>query len=405
VSDAATPLLAADGRPARMRFSLVTGEFFVNLSRGAMTLSLGYFFYRLTNSVWAFALACLAELGMTLVLRRASGRLVEAWGARPALVTAGAALALVLCAVSLAGDLYAYSVWLALAVALLLSVIRVVQSAAGYAAVVIYAAGRVEATNSLISIALQTGQLAGVLIAGVTLELLSLNMLCLFAGLSYLAATACYALLPHAGAKPLPAGAARAAHDDTERIPPALKLYAVLAALDFGLCGVFNLLLAPAVAAAFGNSPRWMSILDVNFAVGAIVAGFVLVRFTAFSRARRWLPSLLSIGSGILCFVALFHFKGAPLFLLVFLFGFASTASYMFWTSVSQMETEARLSGRVGAFKSVCNSLALALAAILLTAATVADRQLILAAAVVAGMLSTACAVAMLLKLRGAARA
>jgi hypothetical protein len=77
----------------------------------------------------------------------------------------------------------------------------------------------------------------------------------------------------------------------------------------------------------------------------------------------------------------------------------------MFWTSVSQMETEARLSGRVGAFKSVCNSLALALAAILLTAATVADRQLILAAAVVAGVLSTACAVAMLLKLRGAARA
>ncbi|MBA2673436.1 hypothetical protein [Ramlibacter sp.] len=383
---------------ARTRFSLVTGEFFVNLSRGAMTLSLGYFLFRLTHSVWAFALACLAELGMTLLLRAASGRTVEAWGAKPALVIAGAALSLVLCGVSLAGDLYAYSVWLALAVALMLSVIRVFQSAAGYAAVVIHAGGQVESTNSLISIALQTGQLAGVLAAGITLELLSLNALCLVAGLSYLAATACYVLLPHADHKPrgIAAGALDLKADD---IPPTLKLYGVLAALDFGLVGVFNLVLAPAVAAAFGGSPRWMSILDVNFAIGAIVTGFLLVKFTAWCRGRRWLPSVLSAATGVLSFLALFLQKGVPLYAVIFLFGFASTASYMFWTSVSQVETEARLSGRVGALKAVYNSLALAVAAILLTAATVLDKQLILPAALAVGALSLLTSLLILAKL------
>ncbi|MBA3772239.1 MAG: hypothetical protein H0X13_07090 [Ramlibacter sp.] len=361
---------------APTRLSLVGGEFLVNLSRGAMTLSLGFFLYRLTGNVWAFALASITELFVALLLRNVSANAVDGLGARRVMMVACLSLAAILGAVSLAGDLYGYNVWLALAVALLLSIIRVFQNAAGYAAVVVYAGNRIESINSALSVALQAGQLAGVIVAGATLELMTLNTLCLLTGLSYLGAALFYRRLPVVARIPRPA--VHPGAPDRERIPLHLKLYGVLATFDFALAGVFNLLLAPAVAAAFGGAPRWMTILDVNYTAGAIFSGMLLVAFSARCRSFRWFPSLFSSLMAIACFLALYHQKGVLLYLVVFLFGFASTSSYMFWTSISQSETPAQLSGRVGAMKGIFNSLALALASMMLTIANIADQSLLL---------------------------
>lgn len=375
--------------PPMTRSYLVPGEFFVNLSRGAMTLSLGYFLYRLTGNVWAFAMASITELLMALLLRTVSASTVDGMGARRVMVFACLALGAILGAVSLAGDLYGYNVWLALSVALVLSIIRVFQNAAGYAAVVIHAGQRVESINSALSVALQVGQLMGVVLAGATLELMTLNTLCLLTGLSYLAAALCYLRLPV-----MPRATRINTHTGAvarEPISLPLKLYGVLATFDFALAGVFNLLLAPAVATAFGGAPRWMTILDLNYTIGAIGSGLLLVGFSARFRGARWFPSLFSSLMGLACFFSMFHQKGVLLYLAVFLFGFASTSSYMFWTSISQSETPSHMSGRVGAMKSVFNSLALALASIVLTAATNVDKSLLLPFALAFSMLTLMC--------------
>lgn len=375
--------------PPVTRSYLIPGEFFVNLSRGAMTLSLGYFLYRLTGNVWAFAMASITELLVALLLRSVSASTVDGLGARRVMVFACLALGVILGAVSLAGDLYGYNVWLALAVALVLSIIRVFQNAAGYAAVVIYAGQRVESINSALSVALQVGQLMGVVLAGATLELMTLNTLCLLTGLSYLAAALCYLRLPEVPRAPRASTRA----DTPARVPIALplKLYGVLATFDFALAGVFNLLLAPAVAMAFGGAPRWMTILDLNFTAGAIGSGLLLVGFSARFRSARWFPSLFSSLTGLICFFSMFHQKGLLLYLAIILFGFASTSSYMFWTSISQSETPPHMSGRVGAMKGLFNSLALALASIMLTAANIVDKSLLLPFALAFSVVTLLC--------------
>lgn len=358
--------------------ALVAGELFTNIGRGATTLSLALYLYRLTGNVWASALACLSELAVSLLLRRACGSLIDRAGARTVLGAGSAMLALLFAPLWLVGDPYAYSVVLALAVALLACSLRTFTAAATYAAVVVYARGREDATNSALGIAMQVGQFGGMAMAGLMLELGSIKLVGLAVGASYALATLCYLLLP---VRRTVAAAAATAPVATIGLfallqaNPVLARCTLLGALDFALVGVFNLLLAPVVAVAFGDAPRWMAILDATFTVGALAGGALLPLVWKHARAHGWIVSLLSCaaaGSGLL---AMLGASGVPLYASLLLFGLAVNVSYMFWMTAAQTVTPPEHGGRVGAMRTVVNGFVLALASAVIAASGELDAE------------------------------
>lgn len=366
-----------------MPIALVAGELFTNLARGAATLSLALYLYRLTGNVWAGALACLAELAVSLLLRRACGSLVDRAGARTVLGAGSALLALLFAPLWLVGDLYAYSVVLALAVALLACSLRTFTAAAGYAAVVLYARGREDATNSALGIAMQAGQFGGMALAGLVLEMGSINLVGLAVGGSYALATLCYLLLPARRAA-APAATTESAAIGLFRLMqdhPVLARCSLLGALDFALVGVFNLLLAPVVAVAFGDAPRWMAILDATFTVGALAGGALLPLAWKHARPHGWSVSLLSCATAGCALLAMVSTSGVLLYASLLLFGLAVNVSYMFWMTAAQTATPPGLGGRVGAMRTVVNGFALALASAVIAALGPLDSGRLLALA------------------------
>lgn len=345
---------------------LIAGEFFTNVGRGAATLSLAWYWYRLTGNVWAVALASLSELAMSLLLRRASGVLIDRASARRVLGGASALLAALFLPLPLAGDLYSYSIVLGLLLALAANALRTLTSAATYAGVVTYARGREDAVNSAMTIAMQAGQFCGMAVAGLTLELGTINLAGLAVGCSYALAALCYPVLPALQAAGASDTKAPALADERLfamlRAHPMLARYSLLGALDFALVGAFNLILAPVVTLAFAGEARWMGVLDATFTVGALLGGAVLPLVWKRMVQRGWAVSLLSCGAATCALYAMSSAKGPLLYACLLLFGVAVNVSYMFWMTAAQTVTPAEFSGRIGAMRTVVNGCALTVA-------------------------------------------
>lgn len=347
-----------------MAYPLIAGEFFTNVGRGATLLSLALYLYRLTGNVWAIAIACLSELVLSLLLRKLSGTLIDGFGARLVLAASAAMLALLFLPLPFAGDLYRYNVALALLLALAMNALRIVSSAASYAGVVSYARGREESVNSALAVSMQAGQFGGMALAGLTLELGSVNLAGLAIACSYALAALCFAALPARAAGATggaPQARAKTSLLATLSAHPQLARYSLLGALDYALVGVFNLVLAPVVALAFAGAARWMGILDAIFTVGALAGGAALALIWKRMQRQGWLISMLSCATAAAALLSMVTLKGMPLYACVLLFGFTVNVSYMFWMTSAQTVTPVEDAGRIGAMRTVVNGLALAL--------------------------------------------
>ena len=379
----------------RSQHALWAGEWLTNIGRGAVSLSLAYYLFRLTGSIWAFAIACLSELVLAMALRRVCAASIRSYGPRRVLILAATGLCAILLPPVFAGDLLDYSVYLGLGAALCMNAMRVFVSAATYAAVVQYAATRIEATNAGLGVALQVGQFGGMVLAGATLEWASFNHLALFAALSYGLAAIAYAALPIQAVdipSETPSAESGSLLGAVRHNAEAVRL-SLVGATDFALVGLFNLLLAPVVVAIHAGAPRWMMLLDVSFTIGALFASALFVRVGARLSRRPWLASVLSLTAAVVAFHAIV--RGAPAYSLTAtaIFGTTVTASYLFWMSRAQAETPADAAGAVGALRNILNGAMLALVAGIIAArdASTADALLHSALIVVAVVATAAC--------------
>lgn len=348
---------------------LVASEALLNTARGLMTLALGLFLYRVTGGVWAFALTFSSELVFSMLVQGVAGATVDRLGPRRTLLGSSLASVLVFAGgLGLAADFDgdpSHAIGIALGLNLARPFLRTAVFAIAHQVV---PPRGYERLNSYLSMALQIGQLSGMAMAGVLLESMTPHRVFLVIGVLYALVALLHLRLGHhlsgseagSGAtgetRPRPASVLRHVRDNLHVLTICL-----IGAIDFALIALFNLALAPVVAARFAGQARWMTILDMSFAAGALVAGLHL------SARKRPLgiraePTLCSIAAAFTTFAG---FAGAtPPWLIVptiAVFGYFVTLSTVVWASGLQLATPAPMKGRLGSLRFISNSAFVAL--------------------------------------------
>ena len=152
---------------------LVGGEFFNNLARGLFTLALGMMLYQITDGLMAFAFAFASEFVLSLLLQGISGSITDRYSPKKVLVTTGAVLSSVflLCViVQLLMPTNDLVILFTLAIGI--NLCRPFFRAATFSIVPeVVEKSQFEKVNGYTSMALQIGQIGGMVLAGVLLEL------------------------------------------------------------------------------------------------------------------------------------------------------------------------------------------------------------------------------------------
>lgn len=333
-----------------------------------MTLVLGLFLYQQTGDLWAFAAAFVSQSAFSLLLQGVAGAVTDKVRPKNVLVWSAAfEVALFVAVLSLVGD-FDSSATGALAIAIGLSLSRPFRRSSNFA--VIYELvpdNRYERINAYLSMSLQIGQALGMVAAGVMLESLSPQRIFELIALLHVGELiAAYMLRRQPSLRQLEEKA-RAPLAEVARYvrqhPQILNICAI-GAVDFALIALFNLLLAPAVEQQFGGSGRWMTFLDMSFALGALVGG-------AYMSARRsplgmqLYPTVGAIAAAMATF-ACFAFMAPPVVMLpaVATMGYFVTLSTVVWSSGLQLATPPRMKGRLSTLRIVSNSLLVAAATV-----------------------------------------
>jgi MFS family permease len=343
---------------------VVSGELFINIARSMITLVVGLFLYQQTGSLWAFALAFFSEFVVAIAIQGIAGTIVDNKGYRNVLLIAllMSSLAVLMCTVLLYFG--SYPSIAALGCVFLLNVIRPFIRASVFALIGgEFERNTLEKVNGYLGIARQSGQVVGMVLTGIILEVampliaFATIFLCFFCG------TICYGVhfLSSKATKPeneATQGSASTVDGGYLSLVKDRHLLRItlLGAIDFALIAIFNLLLAPVVANNLDNKARWLTIIDVSYAIGAIIAGIYITRkATELGENRRY--TLLSILSAALLF-SVYSVDASDISIVVFslCFGYFSTLSVIVWSTVLQKASPSQLRGRVASIRYAINA-------------------------------------------------
>lgn len=385
-------------------FWLVGAELLVNVGRGILTLALGLFLYRSTGDVWAFALAFSSEFAFSLVMQGLAGATADRFDSAKVLALTSSACALLFGLVLGAGALspatgLEQGPWLAMLLSAALNLLRPFLRASLFA--VVHRAvseDRYERLNSYLAVALQVGQLSGMAAAGLMLENLRAAQIFAIIGLFHLGAALCYLVFwlevgrrnvgSSQRATTPPGGAQLATVLGYVRSNPEVLSLCAIASVDVALVALFNLALAPVVQDRFDGRLRWMTILDMSFAIGALLGGCYLSARRS-PLGVRVSPTLGAAAAGAAVFAGFaFAFPVAFLLPAIGVFGFLVTMSTVVWQAGLQLAAPTSMKGRLGSLRLLCNSLTVAGATLL--ASLLNDRRL-MSVAVFSVLFALAC--------------
>lgn len=140
-----------------------------------------------------------------------------------------------------------------------------------------------------------------------------------------------------------------------------LALCIAFGSFDLITIAVFNLLLAPVVSLNYGNEGRWLTIIDVSFAIGAVAGGIFVLR-SPMSK-NRFSYSLCSLSSAAGVFLLYAVNAPAPLVIgAIVTYGFLLTFSAVGWSSSIQEMSPDWMRGRISAIRNVAMSVLVSLA-------------------------------------------
>lgn len=354
---------------------LVLSEFSINIARGIFTLAIGMLLYEQSESLWAFAAVFASEFVIGLFLQGLAGTLVDKMGPGRVLLSASLMSTLVLALPLLLLDDLQTQMLVVIAVGL--NLFRpFIRNSVFVITPELVSKDKLEKLNALISIALQAGQIIGMAMAGLLLELFESIWTIHAVFWGYFAAFTCYSLtlLQHrrvsatatASAQTKSKGSWAEVLDFLRTRSHAIYLYLV-ATLDFMALGLFNLLLAPAVKHNFDNLPRWLTFIDGSFAAGAMLGGFVVARHS-FKENHR-LP-ITTLSMSFICLVFLgyaLHWSVWFIMLSTFVFGILTTISTVIWMSAQQRIATNHIKGRLASIRYVSNACFASIAVVLVS--------------------------------------
>lgn len=345
-------------------FSLA--EFLINIARGTLVLALGMYLYTETGSLWALAANVVLEFAITLMLQGFAGSFVDRFGAKQILYIAMFSSVMI----ALVGG--ALIDWhLVIVLTLVIQVLNAfkpfVRNCVFTLVPVVAIDHLVEQLNARLSVALQAGQIVGMLMAGILISLGDVSLTLYFVGLMFLLALITFFLLfknmaeveCSNGQAVTGKGSWKEAFAFVKGSPKA-KIVLLTASFDFAAIALFNLMLAPVVKSNFSNQSLWLTILDMSFAIGAIIAGFLIVNRNWMRGSYYSVLSLLSGASVYLCFA--FDSSSFLVLVAIFLFGIFITYSTVFWSSELQRLSPKTIKGRVSSLRYISNAAAVTIA-------------------------------------------
>jgi len=373
------------------------GEWATNIARGIFTLALGMLLYAETESLWAFTLAFVSEFLVSIFLQGVAGSVVDRLGAAKVLLSAALGNILVIvAAITLTDDIGQNTIVL-IGIAIGLNLCRpFIRNAVFVLVPDIAGEQQLEKLNALISIALQAGQITGMALAGLLLELYEPSWVVYFVLLSYSLAFSCYAILLwiyHARLKEKRNLLSNDKGSWNElatfvRGNKTVTTVFLVATCDYVAIALFNLLLAPAVKHNFDNLARWLTFLDMAFAIGAILGGmFIAATKLSFTEKLVFTSaSMLSVVS--VFFGYIFNLSSYFILFSAFLFGAFTTVSTVSWMSVLQALSPTQIKGRLASVRYMANALMVAVATSLVSYANdISFTQATLSAVMVVGTL------------------
>ena len=348
-------------------FYFSAAELSNNMARGLYTLALGMLMYQSTGSLWAFAFTYISEFIVTLLLQGIAGTCVDKFKARKVLVvTSILSVAAIGVLIQLFENITEQPIVLG-AVMVILQVSAPFVKNAVFSLVPEIASSTnnsLEKINGSLSIVTQSGQIIGMLITGIVVEVGLVDYIVhLVAVLLFLSIVA-YLLLFNTEA-------ANTDKDSNSEQPqkkwsdvlfyiknnPSVILFSIICAFDFIAIACFNLLLAPAVAENFDNTAIWLSIIDVTFAVGAIVGGVFVMKHLSGDRESYIYTCLSTLCAAAIYIIYALNITFELLLVSVFLFGFFISFSTAVWSAAIQRISPLEIKGRISSIRYIIISI------------------------------------------------
>ncbi|GEM76247.1 MFS transporter [Vibrio sagamiensis] len=381
---------------------IVFSEFSINVARGLFTLALGMMLYQSTDNLWSFAFVYASEFFIGLMAQGYAGSCVDKFGAKKILLLAALVNVMILAVPVLAG--VEGNAQLIMFVAFALNMIRPFLRAAIFALIPMLGSdAKLEKINAYTSMALQCGQVIGMVLASVLLEFTSPFWVLFTVFSGYVLALVFYFLTVLAIQVTKEAEhSSKPASGSWQEVTAYLKenknrlFIFVFPSIDYASLALFNLLLAPAVKHNFDDLARWLSFIDGAFAFGAIVGGLIASRLKLNDK-NRFEVSLLLLVVCAMIFIG-YSMKASGWFILpvTFVYGVLITISTVAWIAAQQRCAKDEIKGRLASVRYICNASFSAAAAFLLSYFN--DFSFYTACIAASGLLVMCFVLAMLLK-------
>jgi MFS family permease len=336
---------------------LLTGSMLFNLASGCFTITLGQALFEKSGSVSAFTGVVVIEFLVPILLGAVAGSVADR--VNPALVCA---VASIVPALALMGYLVAPVglVVMGIAIGLIVNLARPFYRAG------IFAVGPrsvdpddLPQYNVRWTVSVQAGQIVGGAVAGAFLWVAGPKW-------AFSAAATAYALAAYALASARSMKSSTHDGDDADKPgwgavlrdaldSPSSALSLLLLGVDFLTIAAFNVTLAPLVNQLYGNE-IWLGILDVCFAVGALMASPLWVRYSSKVSSRGAVTS--GFGIQIVGFATItvgLELGGSigqsAVLLGAVVLGLGVAVSSSQQVSILQSEAKASTLGRIGALR------------------------------------------------------
>jgi MFS family permease len=343
---------------------LLAGTLVTTIGNAMQTLTVGKLLYDRTGSIAAFGYVLIFEQVITFLMQLIAGPWVDRGDPKRSCVQVELLRGTVICAASGMLLVSRHTVAWILLMTLVIRVAQPFYRAATFAlAPAVVPAESLARFNGLSNVCLQVGQLLGVAIAGPILLYAGAPTAFYLNGVTYLfsAATVAVIAVPPGAIVKATAAGGRVWDQLLQgwreigaliRREAGLAWHLILSTADNIGVLLFNLALVPIVAARFGGSPTWLSIVDGAYAVGAIASVAAVTPMTTRWGSR--VTVIVGIGGQAACFALLGVVPStAALLLLAFGVGACNTISWTVVMTTLQLRARGPVKGRIATVRNL----------------------------------------------------
>lgn len=352
------------------RWAFALAEFFINSARGTLLLALGMYLYKETGGLWALTANVVLEFTVTLALQGFAGAFVDRFGGKRILY-----FALVTSIVITLLGAFTVSWHLVLTLTAVIQVLNAfkpfIRNSVFTLVSTVAADGNFEKVNAHLSIALQAGQILGMAMAGVLIAFGSVPLTLYFVALmffcSFMSLVVMFTFMPkqEKGEQKQNNGSWSEAFAFVTGNTKA-RVILLVASFDFAAIALFNLMLAPVVKLNFDDNPIWLTALDLSFAVGAILAGFLVSKWALM---HKHFYSAFSLSGAVLVYLTFaYDLHYAFVLAAIVFFGVFITYSTVFWGSELQRLSPTNIKGRISSLRYISNASCVTLTTLIVSA-------------------------------------